>query len=177
MLRRYEALMLAVPEITQDEIKNIESQLDGLVRKVKGTTISFERWGKYKLAYPVKRNDYGVYFLMRFEADDYTDLLKDIDTVFKIKLNNVVMRSIISDLPMDASLVYQRPKSLEEGNSTGESSSFLKEKKVEGLLSAVKSSGKKVDTKADEQKTVVKEVTEEKETEQAPANTDEEPTA
>jgi small subunit ribosomal protein S6 len=173
MLRRYEALMLAVPEITQDEIKNIESQLDSLVRKVKGTTISFERWGKYKLAYPVKRNDYGVYLLMRFEGEDYTDLLKDIDTVFKIKLNNVVVRSIISDLPMDTSLVYQRPKSLEEGNSAGESSSFLKDKKVEGLLSAVKSS-KKVDVKTagDQENEVI-----EKDVSDKLSDTDQEPIA
>lgn len=140
MLKRYEALMLTVPEITQDEVKNIESQLDGLVRKVKGTTISFERWGKYKLMYPVKRNDYGVYFLMRFESED-ANLLNEIDTLFKIKLNDVVMRAMMTHLPLDASLAYQRPKSLEEGNST-EASSFLKEKKVEGLLSAVDSSKK-----------------------------------
>jgi len=143
MLRRYEALMLAVPEITQDEIKNIESKIDNLVRKSKGTTISFERWGKYRLAYPVKKNDYGVYLLMRFESpSEGNELIKDIDSVFKIKLNNVVMRSMITHLGLDESMAYQRPKSLEEGNST-ESSSFLKDKKVEGLISAVKSSGKK----------------------------------
>lgn len=163
--------MLTVPEITQDEVKNIESRLDDLVRKVKGTTISFERWGKYKLAYPVKRNDYGVYFLMRFEADDYTDLLKDIDTAFKIKLNNVVMRSIISDLPMDESLVYQRPKSLEEGTSAGESGSFLKDKKVEGLLSAVASSKNTETNKMNKEDETVK-----KEAEKS-SDADQEPTA
>ena len=60
--------MLTVPEITADETKSIEQQFDRVVADKKGTMVSFERWGKYRLAYPVKKNDYGVYFLARFET-------------------------------------------------------------------------------------------------------------
>lgn len=88
---RYEILMLAVPTITQDETKSIESGLDRVFKEGDGTMVSFERWGKYRLAYPVKKNDYGVYFLARFEADDAHKLLEDIKPLFKVKLHEVVM--------------------------------------------------------------------------------------
>ena len=32
MMRQYEALLLTVPEITGDEVKNLETQLDKIVK-------------------------------------------------------------------------------------------------------------------------------------------------
>ena len=63
-LRRYEVLLLTVPEITLDESKNLEKQLNNLIQNNKGSFVSFERWGKYKLVYPVKKNDYGGLLLI-----------------------------------------------------------------------------------------------------------------
>jgi len=111
---RYEVLMLAVPEITQDETKRLEQLLDETVNKQKGTVISFERWGKYRLAYPVKKNEYGVYFLARIEAPEIGNLISELDTLFKVKLHEIVMRKMITKLDAAQSLAYQRPQSLEE---------------------------------------------------------------
>jgi small subunit ribosomal protein S6 len=117
-LSRYELLMLAVPEITQDEAKTIERQVESLVKTYKGAMISFERWGKYRLAFPVNRNDYGVYFLTRFEVGEAKQaLLNEIRLLFAIKLNDVVLRNMVTALADDQSLDYQRPKSLEEAPS------------------------------------------------------------
>ncbi len=134
MSQRYEVLILTVPEITQDEIKQLEVELDKLVISTKGSIISFERWGKYKLTYPIRHNEYGVYFLLRFETPEV--LTKQIDELFKIKLNSFVMRHIVTALKGD-SLLYQRPISLEEAPTSRDMSSFLKENKMEGLLSSV----------------------------------------
>jgi len=141
-LRRYELLLLTVPEITSDESKNLEKQLNKLVLDYKGSIISFERWGKYRLVYPVKKNDYGVYYLFRFEIPGETELIQEVQTLFKVKLNNIVMRNMFSHLDEKASLSYQRPKSLEEAPAR-DVETFLKENKMEGLLSAVDSPQRK----------------------------------
>ncbi len=143
-LRRYEVLLLTVPEITLDESKDLEKQLSKLIENQKGSFISFERWGKYKLVYPVKKNDYGVYYLFRFEMPRGTELIQNIQTLFKLKLNNIVMRSMFSRIDEKASLIYQRPKSLEEV-PTRDVEAFLKENKMEGLLSSVGSSQRKLE--------------------------------
>ncbi|HRN78243.1 MAG TPA: 30S ribosomal protein S6 [Candidatus Dependentiae bacterium] len=138
MMHRYEVLMLAVPEITQDETKSIEKQIDSVVRQSNGSLISFERWGKYKLSYPVDRNDYGIYFLARFETDKAETALNEISSLFKIRLNNIVMRNMLTKLEPNQSLAYQRPKSLEDAPETTNSRGFMDErKKIEGLISAV----------------------------------------
>ena len=143
-LRRYEVLLLTVPEITLDESKGLEKQLSKLIQDCKGSFISFERWGKYRLAYPVKKNDYGVYYLFRFEVPQETELIQDIKTLFKLKLSNIVMRNMFSRINEKTSLIYQRPKSLEEV-PTRDVETFLKENKMEGLLSSVDSSQRKLE--------------------------------
>ncbi len=110
----YEVLMLAIPTVTQDEIKNIESQFERTVKENKGNMISFEKWGKYRLAYPVNKNDYGIYFLARFESETPGVVVDAIKTLMAVRLNDLVMRHMSSLLDPKRSLVYQRPQSLEE---------------------------------------------------------------
>lgn len=116
MIRRYEALIMAIPEITQEETKNLETEFGRIALKHKGNIISFERWGKYKLPYQVRKNDYAVYFLTRFEfpSEQLSEGLNDVKTLCAVKLHEVVMRHLVHALTMDAPLTYQRPRSLEE---------------------------------------------------------------
>jgi len=162
---RYETLVLTVPEITGDETKQVEKELTQLVEKNKGSFISFDRWGKYRLAYPVKKNEYGVYFLARFETATSSDLPKEVANLCKVKLNNIVMRDMTSRLADDASLAYQRPPSLEDTPTTRDVRTFLRENKMEGLLSTV-DGNKKADAKPAEKAV---EVTEEVEVAEAAA--------
>lgn len=113
---RYETLFLTVPEITSDEADMLEKQFDKAVADVKGSVLSYERWGKYRLAYPVRRNDYGVYYLMRFEVkdDQKQSLLDALKNLFSVKYVELIMRSVVKRLPANGSLAYQRPESLEE---------------------------------------------------------------
>jgi len=131
---RYEMLFLTVPEITTDEIESIKSYFQKAVRSVSGDMLSFERWGKYRLAYPVKKNDYGVYFLTRFEvAKEHRDaLLKDIRGSYIFKFNHLIVKNMICRLDENASLEYKRPESLED--TPHDIDSFLKKNDMEGLL-------------------------------------------
>lgn len=135
MMRQYEALLLTVPEITGDEIKNLETQVDKAVKAGTGSTISFERWGKYRLAYEINKSDYGVFFLARFELPTGTKTLEDMKHLFKVKLNNVIMRDMISVLDPKAPLTYQRPRSLEEAPAR-EAEGFAKDSKVPHFFAA-----------------------------------------
>jgi ribosomal protein S6 len=132
---RYETLFLAVPEITADETTALESAFDKVVHEAQAKVLSFERWGKYRLAYPVRKYDYGVYFLARFEvAPEHKDrLLEALRTLTAVRYGDIVMRSVIVRLDEKASLEYTRPESLEE-TPTRDVETFLKENKMTGLL-------------------------------------------
>lgn len=131
---QYETLILSVPEITNDETKQLEKLFDGMVQNNKGAIISFDRWGKYKLAQPVCKNNYGVYFLARYEVPEghKDELLKTLDEYFKLKLSSIIMRSMNTVLN-SKTLEYTKPTPLDE--STRDVDKFLKDNKMEGLIS------------------------------------------
>lgn len=115
-MQRYEVLILASPEITHDESSELERSIDRKIQEYKGSLISYDRWGKYQLAYPIKHHEYGVYFLARLEVPASKDdlVLKEIKNIFDLKFNTTVMRYVSSKLNNAASLEYKRPLSLEE---------------------------------------------------------------
>lgn len=111
---RYELLMLSTPEITQDETKELEKQLSTLIKNRKGNVIAFDRWGKYRLAYPVKKAEYGVYFLARFDVEDVQNINQEIHSLLRVRFDNIVFREVLTALDAQAPLDYKRPRSLEE---------------------------------------------------------------
>jgi small subunit ribosomal protein S6 len=113
---RYESLLLVVPEITNDESAEIEKSIDKKIQSFKGKLLSYDKWGKYLLAYPIKKNEYGIYFLARFDipAVHKQETLKELMALFDIKLGNVIMRHVLTKLENDAPLDYKRPQSLDE---------------------------------------------------------------
>ena len=130
---KYEVLVLSRPEITETEASNIETQLSSTISKAKGKILSWERWGKYHLAYSVKGNEYGVYYLTRFEIPptEKDAVIKEIKSLMDIKFNDIVMRYLISHLEANE-LEYKKPTALDESHKGVDE--FLKENKMEGLI-------------------------------------------
>lgn len=130
---RYEALILTIPEITNDEAGEIEKLLDKKIQSVKGKLISYDRWGKYQLAYRVKNNSYGVYYLARFDFPENKkdEALKELKNLFELKFNEVIMRFLLSHLDSNAPLEYKRPQSLDE--TPRDVDQFLKDNKMTGI--------------------------------------------
>lgn len=131
---RYETLMLAIPEITKDEAAALEKNIEKIVKDSKGNLISFERWGKYRLSYPIRHHDYGVYFLARFEAtaDKAGQLVHAVTELFKLKYNELVMRDMTTCLETEG-LAYVKPDSLEDAPAR-DVDSFVRENKVDGIV-------------------------------------------
>lgn len=131
----YETLVLAAPEITAAETTDLESFLEKTIKKLNASVRSFDRWGKYRLAYPIKKRDYGVYFLIRYEVDaeNCKALMEELHNLFTVKLPQTVMRYMTSRLDQAQSLSYQKPESLED-MPTQDVDTFIRENKMEGLL-------------------------------------------
>lgn len=114
---RYEVLFVAIPEISAEEIATLEKGFSELLKEQKASLISFEKWGKYRLSYQIRKNDYGVYFLTRFEIPEVLQRVAAVEAVrhfFTVKYHELVMRAMVVNLEHGASLDYHRPESLEE---------------------------------------------------------------
>ncbi|MFA6527800.1 MAG: 30S ribosomal protein S6 [Candidatus Babeliales bacterium] len=141
MLHKYETLLLARTEITNDELATIERYLDKHLADNGGKVVVFDKWGKLRLAYPIDGSEYGIYILARYDVpvEKVTAVLKEIETFFKLKCSDFILRTLSVRLPANAATTYQRPDSVEMGrNVTGDT--FLKDNKMD-LLSSVKNVG------------------------------------
>jgi len=71
----------------EDECQKIFS----IIEKGDGKITNSTNWGVRKLAYPIKHNENGYYFIINFEADD--KIIREIDRVNKI--NDKILRHLI----------------------------------------------------------------------------------
>lgn len=133
--QKYETLILAHPQITADELSAIENFFVTVSTDAKGDLLNFDKWGKYRLSYAIKKNDYGIYILARYElpTDNRSSIFKDIETFFKIKCNETVMRYVTKKLSASAPKAYRFPDPIDAGKTTN-LDSFIKENKMETFL-------------------------------------------
>jgi small subunit ribosomal protein S6 len=138
-MQRYETLLLIKTEISEDDLSMIERQIDQFVSSAKGVMETFDKWGKYRLAYPVKKNTHGIYALIRYKipADQAETVTREINQFFKIKCNELVMRHVTMMLKANTPTNYAKPDPIDVTRS-GSFDSYLKEGgKIDSLLSSV----------------------------------------
>ena len=137
-MSRYETLILARPEITEDELAQLEHHFHDHLTGDNGCITAFDKWGKLRLAYPVKNNDYGFFILVRYETSEeyHIGFIKELATFFKIKCNDFVVRYVTIKLKKNTPTTYTKPESTDTARSSSVES-FLKDNKMEGLLSSV----------------------------------------
>ena len=65
-MKRYETIFIAHPDLPDDTIDEIVERLRKTITDLKGIVVKVEKWGKRKLAYPIKKQQKGYYLLMDF---------------------------------------------------------------------------------------------------------------
>jgi small subunit ribosomal protein S6 len=68
MSKKYEMLYIAHPDL-EANIEVISQRVQSLITARGGTVESDDPWGKRKLAYPIRKLQYGVYVLVNFELE------------------------------------------------------------------------------------------------------------
>ncbi len=87
-LGSYEILFIVPNKFTEEEAKKVISNLKDLIESNEGKITYEEYWGKKKLAYKIKHNEYGYYALYQFDLE--REKLADLNRL--IRLNNEVLR-------------------------------------------------------------------------------------
>jgi small subunit ribosomal protein S6 len=125
---RYEILMLVRSESTAEERAFLEKSISGLVAQHNGVVSSFDQWGKLRLAYPVQKENYGLYILVRFELpnDAVVKFTKDLNMFFRIKTGEFVLRHTVVRVPAGAPATYAHPEPVDSSKALAEAGSFVR---------------------------------------------------
>jgi ribosomal protein S6 len=132
-MTKYEFLMLTTPGITGDEMGGLEKKFEDLLKQFKGTLVSFDRWGKCRLAYAVKHHDYGIYYMARFEMSEPQMFFKEIKLLLDVKYHELVMRTSTVKIDPKKTFTDFRPDAVED-LPTRNVDQFLRDNKMEGLI-------------------------------------------
>ncbi len=81
-------VIIAHPETPEEEVASITEKLSGIITKLKGEVVKLEKWGKRKLAYPIKKNLKGYYLVLFFRGD--SQVVKELERVSR--LNDKILR-------------------------------------------------------------------------------------
>lgn len=65
-MKRYETLFIAPAEMSGDDASAIADRYTGIITDMKGTIIKVSKWGKRKLAYPIRKQSKGYYILIDY---------------------------------------------------------------------------------------------------------------
>ena len=82
MIRNYEIMFIVEPNMPEDEIDQLNSQVETLVTDGGGKVESIEKLGRRKLAYEIQRQTDGFYVLFNVAADG--DIVKEVERRFRV---------------------------------------------------------------------------------------------
>jgi small subunit ribosomal protein S6 len=87
-LRRYETIFITHPELSEEELSELQQKVNSILVSYKGDLIKFDDWGTKKLTYDIRKNSRGHFFLMDYLAG--TDLIRELER--NLRLNDRVLR-------------------------------------------------------------------------------------
>ena len=67
-MNHYETIYIVNPTLEDDSLKEAIDKFSDLIKKLKGSIVKVNEWGKRKLAYELKRFDKGYYIVLDFCA-------------------------------------------------------------------------------------------------------------
>ena len=87
-MRRYETIYVTHPELSEEELQELQAKLNSILASFKGDLIKLEDWGAKKLSYEIRKNSRGHFFLMDYVSD--VDLIRELER--NLRLSDRVLR-------------------------------------------------------------------------------------
>ncbi|MBI5967588.1 MAG: 30S ribosomal protein S6 [Deltaproteobacteria bacterium] len=87
-MKRYETIFIAHPELSEADQTELEGKLRSIMASLKGDILNLEDWGTKKLAYKIRKNTRGRYFLLDYLAAP--DLVRELERT--LRLNDRVLK-------------------------------------------------------------------------------------
>ena len=112
-LRKYELTLVLDAQLEQDKMDEIAQYVEKFIKDSKGKITKVDHWGKRRLAYEIRRKQYGHYVYILFESDGSE--LKEIER--NLTLNESVLRFLTVKLDKPAVKFVEQELQKEESEA------------------------------------------------------------
>jgi small subunit ribosomal protein S6 len=94
-LRKYETIFVIDSLLKAEEIDNHVSKYERFISANGGTVEILERWGKKRLAYEIKKRQYGFYVFIRFNGP--SSMIKSLEREYRLNESLLRYKTILMD--------------------------------------------------------------------------------
>ena len=112
MSRKYELVYVISPDVSDDQVNELHTQIEAIVQRMGGQIEKTDNWGRRKLAYEIGRHKEGTYVLEVIKGDG--DLMKEIDR--RLRVTDLVIRHLTVRVDEEQAVV-ERTKGKRTENS------------------------------------------------------------
>ena len=98
-MRRYEILYIAHADSSDDELNEHIERYKAIITNSKGIVVKIDKWGMRKLAYEIKKQTKGIYFLMDFAGESAT--VPELERNLKIDDRILKFLTVLKDSEVD----------------------------------------------------------------------------
>lgn len=116
VVRPYEAVVVLTPTLESEEAySGVIARLEKVITDGGGVIRTVDRWGRRRLAYPIKHQHDGYYVLFQFDAEPA--VARELERVLRI--TDAVLRHLVVRRHEDAADQAPAAVAVGEGGSTG----------------------------------------------------------
>jgi small subunit ribosomal protein S6 len=87
----YELVFIVSPDVTDEALEPVVNNITQFITNKSGTVVEVARWGRKKLAYPIRHLLEGNYVLVKFKLDPSAN--KELET--NLKISEKIMRYLL----------------------------------------------------------------------------------
>jgi len=98
-LRRYETILIAHVDLSEDELSSLITRYGTIVTDQKGILVKVERWGKRRLAYMIKKQARGFYILIDYAGESAA--VNELERNLKINDKILKFMTVLKDDAVD----------------------------------------------------------------------------
>ena len=92
--------MDALVQHPEEEVDDLVKGYEQVLVAAKGKVIKVEKWGKRRLAYPIRRSEDGIYVLMTIECPP--SLVRELDR--RYRMNDRILRHLVVRVENEAQI-------------------------------------------------------------------------
>ena len=93
-MRKYEIMFIVKATMEEAQVKEVANNMKKIIEDLKGKVVSFKEMGERKLAYAIKKEISGYYFVMTIEATK--EVVKEFDR--KALIDESILRHLVIKL-------------------------------------------------------------------------------
>ncbi len=125
-MKTYESVIIINSSLSKETLNRIVDRYEELIKKKDGTLRSTNRWGKRRLAYPIKKFQYGYYIIFDFESS--SELVNELEREYR--LNEHILRFMTLHKDKKMLLAEQRQKEYEANKAKEEAEQAAEKQKA-----------------------------------------------